>query len=146
MTIDEHTSGFTRNLVPDNQRSDVVADLFGINFPLRLEPYIYLMTEQMAASYCGGFWNFYVLEVGSDEPGFYMTPDLEGPIPVVCQNGWTGELSANGLGITACLCAYSHLSFSKDVRFGRLMADHFHRLRAYMLDQDEAPAILGAID
>ena len=142
---EEQTSGIKRSLVPEDQRSEVVADLFGLHWPLRIEPYIYAMTDRMADSYRGGYWAFYLLHCPDGEQGFYMAPDIEGPIRVVCQNGWSGELSTDGLGITATLCAYSHQSFSKDERFGWLMAEHFYRLRAYMLDQDEA-SILRAID
>ena len=146
MYSNKENSGITRQLVAQNDRHDVVADLFGVHFPLRLEPYIYAMTERMAPSYHGGYWDFYTLDLDDEERGFYMAPDLQEPLDVICQNGWQGQLFADSLGITACLCAYSHLSFSQDVRFGRLMADHYHRLRAYMLDLEDAPAILGAID
>ncbi|MEX0827341.1 MAG: antirestriction protein [Haliea sp.] len=145
MNTEEDTSGITRTLVPESQRSEVVADLFGLHWPLRIEPYIYSMTDQMAVTYHGGYWTFYLLHCPDGTRGFYMAPDIEGPIPVICQNGWSSDLSADGLGITACLCAYSHLSFSKDERFGWLMAEHYHRLRPYMLGFDEA-AILRAID
>ena len=146
MYSENETSGIKRSLVREDQSSEVVADLFGLHWPLRIEPYIYAMTDRMAGSYRGGYWRFYLLHCPDGERGFYMAPDIEGPIRVVCQNGWSGELSADGLGISSTLAAASHLSFSKDVRFGRLMAEHFYRLRAYMLDQVEAPAILGAID
>jgi hypothetical protein len=144
--MEDETSGITRTLVPDDQRSEIVASLFGIHFPLRLASYIYAMTDRMATSYRGGYWLFYLLECPDSERGFYMAPEIEEPVAVSCPNGWEGTLSADALGITACLCSYSHLSFSEDPRFGRLMAEHYHRLRAYMLDQAEAVAILGATD
>jgi hypothetical protein len=146
MTMEEETSGITRTLVIDDKRSDIVADLFGVHFPLRLEPYLYTMTDRMVAAYQGGYWAFYLLTFPDGEHGFYMVPEIEEPVAVSCTNGWEGKLSADALGITACLCAYSHLSFTDDPSFGRLMAEHYHRLRAYMLDHEEAVAILGATD
>jgi hypothetical protein len=50
------------------------------------------------------------------------------------------------LGITACLYAYSHLSFSGKSGFDEIYAQQYHWLRDYMLDHPEAGVILGAID
>ena len=55
------------------------------------------------------------------------------------------DLSADALGITACLYAYSHLSFSNG-RFARVCACHYHRLREYMFEHSEVRGILGATD
>ena len=54
-------------------------------------------------------------------------------------------MSADALGITACLYAYSHLSFAQN-SFGELCAQHYHWLREYALDHSEAGAIFAAID
>ncbi len=61
----------THNLVPEEQRMEVVDRLFGLRFPLELEPFIYGITDRMAASYNGGLWIFHQLSNG----GFYMSPD-----------------------------------------------------------------------
>ena len=132
----------TRRLIPEEQRCAHVEKLFGAHFPLQLEPVIYGITGRMAESYRGGYWNFYALESG----GFYIAPDDDRVFQVSCDNYWTGELSADALGIVSCLYSYSHMSFSKDAVFGRLMADHYHLLRAYMFEHPEVAAILGAID
>jgi hypothetical protein len=55
-------------------------------------------------------------------------------------------MSADALGITVTLTAYSHLSFSEDHAFGRLISMHYHRLREYMMEHEEVRAILSAID
>ena len=60
----------TRELVPENQRLAITEKLFGIHFPLKLEPVIYGITERMAEDYTGGYWEFYTLSNG----GFYMAP------------------------------------------------------------------------
>lgn len=140
--FDEHTP-VTRQLVPEDQRLAVVEQLFGIHFPLRLEPVIYGITEKMTqGAYCGGYWLFYRLSDG----GFYMAPDNDQIFEVCCDNYWKGELSGEALGITACLYAYSHLSFSQDLDFGRTCAQHYHKLREYMFSHPEAKSICGAID
>ena len=131
-----------RTRVPKHLRLSTTSRLFGIRFPLIIEPVIYGITGRMAEAYSGGYWHFYSLDNG----GFYMAPDIDQPFEVCCDNYWTGELSADALGITACLYAFSHCSFSRDQAFGRVMADHYHRLREYMLEHREAAGILRAID
>ena len=131
----------TRELVPEARRMATVERLFGIHFPLKLEPVIYGITERMAENYSGGFWTFYTLSNG----GFYMAPASDEHFEVACLNQYKGTLSADALGITACLYAYSNLSFAEG-RFGRVCACHYHRLREYMMDHPEVRAILGATD
>ena len=54
-------------------------------------------------------------------------------------------MSGDALGITACLYAYSNLSFAQS-SFGELCANHYHWLREYALDHKEARAVFAAID
>ena len=131
----------TRELVPENQRMAVTERLFGIHFPLQMEPVIYGITDRMAADYNGGYWSFYQLSNG----GFYMAPSNDRTYQVTCDNMFEGELSGDALGITACLYAYSHLSFTNG-RFGRVSACHYHRLRELMFEHPEVKAILQATD
>ena len=131
----------TRELVPEDYRMDVVEGLFGMAFPLQLEPVIYGITNRMTDGYDGGYWHFYTLSNG----GFYMAPAEDKVFHVKCQNMYEGDLSADALGITACLYAYSNLSFSlSDI--AREYARQYHLLREYMLGHVEAMEILGAID
>jgi hypothetical protein len=132
----------TRELVPESQRSDHVGQLFGVHFPMQLEPVIYDITSSMATEYKGGYWDFYKLTNG----GFYMAPDTEKPFSVSCQNYYTGTLSGDALGIVACLYAYSHLSFSRNEKIARMYARHYHLLREFMMEHPEVAEILGAID
>ena len=136
------TDIITRELIPDDRRMSHTERLFGLHFPLLLEPFIYAATEKMSAEYRGGYWHFYCLS----NRGFYMALDSDQTFHVTCANCYEGDLSADALGIVACLTAYSHLSFSRDIAFARSCADHYHRLRDFMLDHEEARAILGAID
>jgi hypothetical protein len=132
----------TRELVTENRRLEVTELLFGIHFPLKLEPIIYGITERIAEQdYKGGYWNMYTLSNG----GFYMAPSGDEVFHVKCDNMFEGDLSADGLGVVACLYAYSHLSFSNG-RFARVCACHYHRLREYMFEHPEVKAILGATD
>ena len=86
-----NTPTITRQLVPEDQRLPFTAELFGIHFPLRLEPTIYGITARIAPDYHGGYWDFYVL----DNRGFYMAPAGDQVYQVACFNHWQGELSAD---------------------------------------------------
>ena len=136
-------STITRKQVEDDHRICHTAKLFGIHFPLRLEPFIYDVTGRLCREYSGGYWQFYTLSNG----GFYMAPDSDTVFQVTCESGYEGELSADALGITACLYAYSHLSLTGNCRgFPQACAQQYHWLRAYMLEHSEARDILRATD
>ena len=132
----------TRKQVLNNKRIQHTAALFGLNFPLHLEPFVYAITGNIADDYNGGYWEFYELSNG----GFYMAPHSDSRFNVSCENGFEGQLSGDALGIAACLYAYSNLSFRSKNGFDETCAQQYHWLRDYMLDYPEAAAILGAID
>ncbi|OYY80603.1 MAG: antirestriction protein, partial [Methylophilales bacterium 16-45-9] len=96
-----HTT-ITRQQINDKLRIQHTADLFGILFPLSIEPAVYSITSNIASEYNGAYWEFYSLSNG----GFYMAPSSDKPYQVSCENGFEGTLSADALGITACLYAY----------------------------------------
>lgn len=125
-----------------NHRVSHTAALFGVHFPLRFEPYVYAVTSRLSTEYRGGYWEFYALSNG----GFYMAPHADRLFRVSCDNGFEGNLSADALGIAACLYAYSHLSFDGDDAFVETCTEQYHLLRDYMLEHTEARGILGAID
>ena len=138
---DTAENSITRQKVLDDQRIDLTADLFGVYFPLRMEPFVYAMTSKLSEDYSGGYWHFYTLSNG----GFYLAPDSEGTFQVISENGHECFMSSDALGITACLYAYSHLSFGED-EFADTCAKLYHLLRDYMFEHPEARGILGAID
>ena len=138
----EEPTPVTRTLVPDDQRLAVIEKTFGTHFPLVIEPVIYGITERMAEAYSGGYWQMYTLDNG----GFYMAPESEQVYSVSCDNYFSGELSADALGVTACLYAFSHCSFSRDEAFGRICAQHYHWLREFMYTHSEVDSILRAVD
>ncbi|MCG3171659.1 MAG: Antirestriction protein KlcA [Pseudomonadales bacterium] len=132
----------TRQLVPESKRLSITAELFGVNFPLLLEPAVFNFAGQLAHAYHGAYWHFYRLGNG----GFYMAPDTEARFRVVCENCYEGALSADALGITACLYAYSHLAFTAPTAIALILAEHYHWLREFMFEHPEARQILQAID
>ena len=135
-------STITRLQVSDKQRIQHTANLFGLHFPLHIEPAVFSMASNIAKEYNGAYWEFYALING----GFYMAPCSDQSYQVSCENGYQETLSPDALGITACLYAYSHLSFSSYQAFAEICAKHYHWLREYMLEHKEASAILSAID
>jgi hypothetical protein len=131
----------TRELVPEDQRLAITEQLFGMAFPLQLEPVVYGVTDRMTGDYTGGYWDFYTLSNG----GFYMAPSEDREFHVKCQNMYEGDLSADALGIVVCKFSYSNLSFSlSDI--AREYARHYHLLREYSMEHAEVREILGATD
>ena len=145
MSSDTHiisnSNTVTRQLVAEDQRTVVTADLFGVYFPLQLEPFIFSMASRLSEDYGGGYWLFYTLDNG----GFYMAPDSDGKFQVTSENGWEGFMSGDAFGITVCLFAYSNLSFGSG-QLAETCAEQYHLLREFMMDHAEARAILAATD
>jgi hypothetical protein len=137
------TPTITRQLVEGEDRMQAVERRFGIHWPFMLEPLIFSLAAKMTRDvYQGGYWNFFELSNG----GCYVALDSDQVFRVFCDNCWEGDLSADALSIVCCLYAFSHLSFSKDERFGRVCADYYHWLREYLFGHAEAANILRAID
>ena len=136
---DIHT--ITRQLVAEDQRTKITADLFGVYFPLQLESFVFSMASRLSEDYGGGYWLFYTLDNG----GFYMAPDSDGQFQVVSPNGWEGFMSADAFGIAVRLFAYSNLSFGSG-QFAETCAEQYHLLREHMMNHAEAGAILAATD
>ena len=125
--------------VPDDERVHILPKHFGRHM-LRVEYAIYTFMADLAASYGGAFWKFVELS----NAGFYMAPVGQNTFDIRVEgNGFEGVMSADAAGITACLFAFSHLSFQiPDER----IANHFHQLRDFALEHAEASLILAAID
>jgi len=115
--------------------------LFGMHFPLRLEPTIYAMADTLCEGYHGAYWHLYSLP----DSTFYMAPSSDKIFKVGCENGFEGNLSADAFGIVCCLYAYSHLSFG-DGEFAQTCAEQYHLLREFMFGHPEVGDILRAID
>ena len=72
----EEPTPATRQLVPEDQRLAVVEQLFGIHFPLRIEPVVYGITELMTQ--------------GQYHCGFYMVPEGDQIYQVSSDKYWRG--------------------------------------------------------
>jgi hypothetical protein len=118
----------------------MIAKLFGVAFPMKIEPSVFSIASLLADSYNGGFWEFYMLSNG----GFYMAPKQQ--FEVRCPNQHTGTLTGDAFGLVCCMYVYSHCSFDSDKKLSALCTRHYHRLRDYALQHAEANAILQAID
>ena len=137
------TDTITQQLVADTKRLDITEQLFGVAFPLMIEPMLYGIADRLSADYNGGYWQFYTLSNG----GFYMAPESDQPFQVVCDmNYFEGNLSADVFGIVCCLYAYSHLSFSDNQNLSQLCAKHYHWLRDFVIEHDESGLIFAATD
>lgn len=139
-------SPVTSEVVADDQRMTVLPSLFG-RYLLGCEAAIYARTEKSCAEYKGGFWTFAALSNG----GYFMYPDMgEGSSfsYEVPENGWTGQLTAEAMGIVACLFVLSSLSCQLYERGldNKMATENYHKLRDYALDHAEASAIFAAID
>ncbi len=131
-----------RKLLDLRQRMSVPAAIFGVLFPLRVEPFIFGIASKLSLDYDGGYWHFYRLSNG----GFYMAPDSDRPFKVQCENGFDGSMSAQGFGIVCSMYAYSNLSFGGPPRLVESCSQQFHLLREYALEHIEVAAIFAATD
>lgn len=131
-----------RELLSDDRRIALPAKLFGASaFPFKVEPTIFNMAGMLAADYKGGFWDMYQLSNG----GWYMCPVSEAPFAVTSENGYTGQMSADALGLTACMFAFSNLSFRTGVLAERC-AEQYHLLREFAIEHAESRSIMAACD
>ena len=135
----------TSHFVPELARMDTVDKLFGLRYVLQLEPTVFQFAEHLADNYDYGYWAFCTLSNG----GFYLAPRSDTIYNVSSANGFDGQMTADALGIVACLYAYSHLSFGDGTGSNgaaETFANHYHWLREYAMGHAEVRSILKAID
>ena len=138
-SIESNLQAIVAREVSDNERIQMLPRHFGRDM-LTVEYAIFAFMRKLSAQYTGGYWTYYELS----NRGFYMAPQSDSRFLVaVDTNDFTGEMSADAAGITACLFALSHLSFQ--VRNDQVV-EHFHLLRDFALEHAEASVILAAID
>ena len=142
MTEETETQTISRALVPERDRTDLVDALFGLNFPLQLEPCVFAVASELSSDYHGGYWAFQSLGNG----GFYMAPDDDARFTVRSENGYEGTMTADAFGVTVCLYAYSRLSFIATKPASTTYARHYHLLREYAMDHPEVAEIVRATD
>jgi Antirestriction protein len=138
-SIENESSAIVAREVEENERLQMLPRHFGRDM-LTVEYAIFAFMRKLSAQYTGGYWTYYELS----NRGFYMAPQSDSRFLVaVDTNDFTGEMSSDAAGITACLFALSHLSFQ--VRTDQIV-EHFHLLRDFALEHAEASVILAAID
>jgi len=135
----DSTSTVDAHAVPNHQRLQMLPKHFGQHM-LTIENAIYSFMRTLSSQYRGAYWNFFELSNG----GFYMAPESKNMFNICVEgNGFEGEMSADAAGITACLFAFSHLSFHID---DDTIATHYYWLRDFAMDHPEVRAILAATD
>lgn len=58
---------------------------------------------------------------------------------------WQRQFPADALEVVSCFYAYSNLSIGRPRPLAKICANHYHRLRYFMLDQAERAAIRGRL-
>ena len=58
----------TKSVVAELDRSDFINGLFGLMFPMIIEPAIFAFASRLSCEYQGGYWQFYSLGNG----GFFI--------------------------------------------------------------------------
>ena len=124
--------------VPEHARIGTLPRHFGMHM-LTVEGRIYDFLSHFCVAYDGGVWDFHELSNG----GFYMSPPEDSYELAVDGNGFRGRLSADAVGITVCLFAFSHLYFEYTTD---IFTRHYHWLLEYAKDHAEANRIFAAID
>ena len=138
-SIENESSAIVAREVEESERLQMLPRHFGRDM-LTVEYAIFAFMRKLAAQYTGGYWTYYELS----NRGFYMAPQSDSRLLIAVEtNDFTGEMTADAAGITACLFALSHLSFQ--VRNDQI-SEHFHLLRDFALEHAEASVILAAID
>jgi hypothetical protein len=135
------TTKITKHSVTDTDYDAQTYKLFGAKFSMNFEPQVFHAARELSTEYEGGTWDFFALSNG----GFFMSLRSDKCFNVSGPSEARVNMSAEGLGIAACLCAFSRLSFGRDAdaeTFGR----QYYLLRAFMFEHLEAPVILRATD
>ena len=75
-----------------------------------------------------------------------MYPESREMFHVVCSNGFIGNVTGEALGVSACMYAYSHLSFSEDQHLSALCSNHYYLLREYVSGMDQVDVVMAICD
>lgn len=143
LSVQEQTTPvLTRHEVTGPRRGSMLPHYFSL-YMMVFENRLYNQMSKLVAQYNGAYWNMYELSNG----GFYMSPRVSGLLTVEAPNQFTGQLSADAAGITACLYVYSEMSFAvTNEAMRQTLTKLFHNLREWALDHEESALILAAID
>ena len=112
---------------------------FGPRAPF-VENTIYNLMDMLSEDYQGGSWKYFELSNG----GFYMSPTSRESYNISWNdNYYEGTMSADAAGITACLFAYSHMSFRANFE---QLSEYYQKLYEFMAAHEESEEIFAAID
>mgnify|MGYP000645732381 FL=1 len=75
-----------------------------------------------------------------------MYPESDHLFHADCDNGFVGDVTTKVLGVSACLYAFSNLSFSDHKRLSELCTQHYHWLREFVPEMGEEGQILAMCD
>ena len=129
----------TAVLIGSRDRLRALPRHFGVQSMLRVESAVYSAMRMLAREYTGGYWHYYEVSNG----GFYMAPAAPTPFAVsVHGNGFTGNLSADAVGIVASLFGINRVANAGCER----CIEHYYLLRDYAASHAESSDIFGAID
>jgi hypothetical protein len=128
-------------LVGGGARLQTLPKHFGAQH-MYVENLVFVFARTLVPTYRGAYWHFYELSNG----GFYMAPEMASARVCVEGNGFDGELSADAIGITVCLFAFSHGSFVLTGQAGETCAHHYTWLREFSWTHRERSLISAAID
>jgi hypothetical protein len=133
----------TVSVVPETRRMAFLPKHFGDQLFLAVEDAVFEHARNLTKRYEGGYWDFCEVSNGA----CYLRPDSRITWKAESENGNAKEMSSDAFGITVTIFALSHLSFRyqrhRDVD---KLSEHFHLLREYALEHQEAEAILAVID
>lgn len=127
-------------IVPENARMSVLPKYLGARYMMVGEGAVYSWMGALSPEYDGGLWDYYELSNGS----FFMAPSGVEKLTIEARgNGYTGTMSAEAAGITACLYAFAQIANqTAQAHF----IDLYQNLRAYAVRHFECSEILAAID
>lgn len=143
--LKDQATPIIRTAVPENKRQYFLPPAVGAKYMLAFEFYVYELAAQQIKDYTSGLLEFYNLSNG----GWYMAPEIEGPVQMDCPNLFSGTLSADAAGIALTIIAINHLMWSvheTDPERGKKLHDAWSALREYAWTHEEAAEIYGVID
>jgi hypothetical protein len=137
------TQTITAIAVPTRERLQFLPEFFTPRLMMRAEATIYTCAARLSNDYTGGLWTLYRLSNG----GAYVAPETDKRFEVVVEgNGYRGEMSADAFGIVVTLFVFGALVWTDDEALREKFGEHYHQLRAFAMEHDEAAAIFAAID
>lgn len=132
------STALTPTLVPTSERLEILSKIFGDD-GFHVESLVYRFTDKFCDTYNGGYWNFFTLSNG----GFYMAPTDYTTLPFSCENGFSGDLSADAAGIVVTLYALNTLANSTEREH---LIEMYYLLHPFIGYHLEGGLIYSAID